>query len=527
MNIKNAKKIGFFAALSISLGSVVGIGIFLKNISIIKAQMIDGSNQFSFISLIVSWVLGSVISLCAAYSFTEIATCKIGKSGLSGWVETLGGKKQGRFVKIAHSGIYFSILGSVIPMLAVEGMFSAINTAVNGKDAAPIHFGWVFFAGIIVFITLSCWNFFSIKSSSKFQTLGTFVKIIPLTLVIIIGFVGANNSHILNNNSAVVDGVNTETGLPVIGIPTTSTFNVSGMFLALPAILFSFDSFLAIGNLGNDVKNPQKTVPLVAVVTIIIAAIIYIFISIGAGLTGTGDAAGIIQTIVGKNNEAALNTINIIVNILITLSAIFVSNAISMASIRASESLVEDHNIMFYGFFEKLNNKKENLGGFVLYLMQCFFYMLIFGIPAVVMNSDAILDSATNAPVVLFFLVYAYTLFLGIKDRYTKKQCKPVKGTVITSSFAILFILIVFVYIFFYQNIYVVSITANNTSNSGLFFTHGVKWTVQNDAILFWTIFVWMIIWPLLNMYITNKQKGNEISKVKIELQDEKIQISE
>lgn len=512
MNVKTAKKIGFFAALSISLGSVVGIGIFLKNISVIKAQIIEGTDTFSFISLIVSWIFAALISLCTAFSFTEISTCKIGKAGLSGWIEVLGNKKQGFFAKLAHSGIYFSIMSAVIPILAVEGLYTAINDAVNGTNAPDVDFYWVFIGGIVILIVLGSWNYFSLKSSAKFQLVGTFIKIIPLVLVIIIGFIGANGSHILNDQELINSGnnINESTGLDIIGVPVTNQFNITGMFLALPAILFSFDSFLTIGSMGNDVKNPQKTIPLVAVVTIIVAAIIYIFISIGAGLTGMGDAASIVQTIVGKTNTEALNAISITVNILITFSAIFVANGLSMGTLKTCESIVDEKQIMFYNFFSKLNAKKENLGGFVLYWMQVLFYLIILGIPAIVLNTDAILDSATNAPVLIFFFVYALTIILAIKDRYTKKQCRQVKGFMVAAPISVISILIVFVYVFVYQNIYVVStINYDTPSTSGLFFSAG-KWYKGDDAILFWTLFAWAIIWPTINYFVVKHQCKKE-----------------
>lgn len=503
MNVKTAKKIGFIAALSISLGSVVGIGIFLKNISVIKNQIFAGTDTFSFWSLIVSWILAAIISLCAAYSFTEISTSKVGKSGLSGWIGALSSKKQERLVKTAHSGVYFSIFTAVLPFLAVEGLIDALNRAVNGYDAKQLPFYYVFIAGFCLLLFISFFNYLSIKNSAKFQTVGTFIKIIPLFMVAIIGLIGANGSHIINSD---ITGSISSDNWPKI--PVTSGFNVQGMFIALPAILFSFDSFLTIGNLGNDVKNPQKTIPLVAVLTIVIAAIIYILISIGAGLTGYGDAANIISTIFDKSNVGARNVVYIIVNIFITLSAIFVANAISMGTLRSCESMVDEKEIMFFNFFEKLNNKRKDLGGFVLYWIQIMFFILILCIPAIVLNNDAILDSATNAPVVIFFLVYAYAIALGIKDRYTKKQCVKVKGFMFTSIVAIIWILVVFVYVFFYQNIYIVS-TSNLSvvSNSGLFFASSGNWYQANDAILFWSIFIFSIIWPLINYYVVNNQR--------------------
>lgn len=107
------------------------------------------------------------------------------------------------------------------------------------------------------------------------------------------------------------------------------------------------------------------------------------------------------------------------------------------------------------------------------------------------MNNDAILDSSTNTPVSIFFLVYAYILALGIKDRYTKKQCKPVRGYVFSSVFAIVLILAVSVYTFLVQNL-IDPIREQayyfQTSEAGLFFKQGKGWYKGNDVVLFWVL---------------------------------------
>lgn len=499
MDLVQARKIGFWAALAISLGSVVGIGIFLKNSSVITA--LSEGNIFSFWGLIFSWVLAAVISLLAAYSFSEIASSKQSKSGLAGWIDVLGGKKQGFFVKIMHSGMYYAIFCSCLTPIALEGLFSSIGEAMN----VQIHFGWVFGAGIVVFLAITFLNFFALKLSSRIQIVGTITKLIPLVLAIVVGLIGANSSHIVDNFNA------NKPSDVAITVPSTSYFDITGVFTSLPAVLFAFDSFLTIGNMASDMKKPEKNVPLVAVLTILLAAIVYILIAIGAGLTGMGRVGDILKTLFPASDAAARNAVSITVNIFITISAIFVVNAISMGMLKSCEGLILAREIMFFRFFERLNGIKENLGSLVLFLIENFFYILIFGIPAVVMNNDAILDSATNAPTLIFFFIYAYTMILGIKDRFTKKQCKNrVKGYVATASIASVLILVVFFYVFFYKNIYLTAIDPFKTSSSGLFFSNGVKWTQLNDAVLFWVLLAWSFALPTINYFVVKKQTSKD-----------------
>ncbi|MDE5767282.1 MAG: APC family permease [Malacoplasma sp.] len=517
MDLAQAKKIGFFSALSISLGSVIGVGIFLKNNSVIGA-LTEGDN-FSFWGLITSWIIAAIISLFAAYSFSQISTSKQSKSGLAGWVDVLGGRKQGLFVKFTHSSVYYSILVSCLPIISLEGLFYAIDGAINGKTT--IHFGWIFLGGLVVFISITALNYLALKFSSRLQLIGTITKLVPLLLAIVVSLIGANSSYVINNPNNIVDTtnsdnlVNSANGLSINAIPSTNFFQITGVFSALPGILFSFDSFLTIGNLATDMKKPEKRVPIIAILTIVIAAIVYILISIGAGLTGMGSVGTILQTLFPKGTEfeTARKAIDITINVFITLSAIFVVNALSMGSLKSCEGLIIAEEIMFYKKFKNLNSKRDNLGSLSLYLIQNLFYMFIFGIPAIAINNDAIFDSATNAPTLVFFLVYAYTMILGVKDRYTKKICKnQLFGFTFAAIFSSLLIFVVFCYTFFYNFMYEVAINGHLKSPSGLFYSKGLNdadgqaWLKSYDAILFWLIFLWIIILPTINYFVLKKQ---------------------
>lgn len=506
MSIQNAKKFGFFTALSMTLGSVVGIGIFLKNLSIIKSQQIDTpvgfENTFSFWSMIVSWVISSIISLCAALSFAEISTCRTSKSGLSGWVEQLGGQKLGKVVRMSHNNFYYAILAGLLPFLAVEGLYNAINLGINGEGSGNnVHFGYVFVGGLIILGGLFIINFLSIRGVAIIQNSSLILKIIPIALVAIIGLSNANNSIIIDNPNGAENTTNN-----VMAIPSTEWFSINGMFVALPSVLFSFDSFLNIGVLSTDVKNPKRNVPLVTIFTVTIAAIIYILIAIGSGLTGIGAAGDILKTVLPANDAIGRSALDITINVLITISAIGVCNSIVASLLRSSDALIETKQIMFAKFFHNLSQKKQGFGALTLALFSAFFYFLVFGITATVLNNDAVIDSATNAPVLIFFFVYAFTIGLAIKDRFTKKQCQKIKGFMVCAPIAIIGTLIAMIYVFFYQNIVLVAQNPNQISSAGLFFTgDNYTWLSKDNAILFWVMIAWLIIFPLINNLVIKK----------------------
>ncbi|MDE5553174.1 MAG: APC family permease [Malacoplasma sp.] len=507
MSIQNAKKFGFFTALSMTLGSVVGIGIFLKNMSIIKSQQIDApidfENTFSFWSMIVSWIISSIISLCAALSFAEISTCRTSKSGLSGWIEQLGSPKIGKVVRVSHNNFYYAILVGLLPFLSVEGLYNAINLGINGENSQGfIHFGYVFLGGVIILGSLFAINFLSIKGVALIQNTSLILKIIPISLVAIIGICNVNNSMIIDSNisSSLTSSNN------VIAIPSTNWFSINGMFMTLPAVLFSFDSFLNIGVLSTDVKNPKRNVPLVAIFTVAIAAIIYIMIAIGSGLTGLGSAGDILKTLLPADNVTGKSALDITINIFITISAIGVCNSMVASILRSSDALIENGQIMFAKTLHNLSQKRQSTGSLVLALCSSFFYTFVFGIAATILNNDAIIDSATNAPTLIFFVIYALTIGLAIKDRFTKQQCQKVRGFMLCAPIAIIGTIIVVAYVFFYQNLVLVIQQPFQTSSAGLFFTgNQYNWLAKDNAILFWTMFAWLIIFPVINNLVVKK----------------------
>ncbi|MCF0217769.1 MAG: APC family permease [Malacoplasma sp.] len=496
MSVKHARKIGFWAALSISLGSTMGIGIFLKNGSIMR-NIATGDGQVNFIALLVAWIIGALISLCTAYSFSEVATSRQSKSGLAGWVEELGGRKQGLFVKVIHCTIYYGLYIACLPAIAVEGIFQAIDTNHS------VHIGYILLCGTGLLIFIGLMNFFALKASGKVQFIGTITKLIPLVLAIVVGLIGANNSHILNNSAMVENPVNA-VGVTVYPTSTTSSFDVASLFLALPSILFAFDAFLTVGNLATEMDNPEKKVPLVTVVAMVIIAIVYILIAIGSGLTGLGSVGDILKTV--TKDPKIQSDLAIAVNVFITATAIIVINGISIAFLKSCEGLVAAKHIMFYQFFQKLRIGKHEAGGFALYWIITIFYLLLLGVPMITLNNDALFDAASNAPVVIAFLIYAYSFALGIYDRYKKRnRCKHVKGFLFTAFVAIVLILVLFFEVIIYDNIVKVAINPYGNSSDGLFYSTAGVWKNIDHTILFWAIFIWAVVFPTINYFVLKR----------------------
>ncbi|CRH25453.1 putative fructoselysine transporter [Chlamydia trachomatis] len=69
---------------------------------------------------------------------------------------------------------------------------------------------------------------------------------------------------------------------------SNTTFDLSKLILALPGVLFAYDSFLSIGLFQKKVVNPRKTVPRTLIISMIIIVSVYSLIAVSSILHNSG-----------------------------------------------------------------------------------------------------------------------------------------------------------------------------------------------------------------------------------------------
>ncbi|MCR8613184.1 MAG: amino acid permease, partial [Mycoplasma sp.] len=125
MKEKNARKLGFFSALAMLVGTVVGIGIFFKNGNILA------ENNNNAIGTLMSWIIGGLVSLFAAISFSEIGSMKTKHSGLAAWAGKIMNKKNGYFIRFNYTFFYFGALTIILGLFASESLINIFVILAN------------------------------------------------------------------------------------------------------------------------------------------------------------------------------------------------------------------------------------------------------------------------------------------------------------------------------------------------------------------------------------------------------------
>ncbi len=422
MSIKQGRKLGFFAALTMLIGTVVGIGIFFKNASVASATNHDG------VSWLLAWIIGGIIAAATAISFSEIGSMKTKSktSGLPAWVEKLFGKRLGKFTEFNYSFFYWGSMMSILGFFGSEMMISMF-AQMGAIKTVPI-FAHVLI-GVIFTLLFLLVNFFSIKASGIVQQITTILKFIPLIFAFIVGVILP-----MTNNAGGQNAFH------------ANRFTFQGLIVALPGVLFAYDAFMSVTTLTNKVKNGEKRVPTIVLVGMLSIIVLYTLIAISSILHNSGSIQELLTNVLP---QSTIKPIGAIIFGFIVISTFGVLNGIAAATVSVFEE--NANNNTFFGMKSLKNANKTNRFISALYIfMTITFWILIIGVPSIILDKDYLFDGFSNFPTLFFFVIYGIVIFkytLKRKTFETKKINKYIFN--VAAWIAIIGIFFVIGYLFF------------------------------------------------------------------------------
>lgn len=475
VSIKTAKKIGLFAAISILIGSIIGIGIFFKNNTVFQ------NNDNNAIGVLISWVLASIISLATAYSFSEIGFNHRNGAGIGGAVEKHLGHKFGRFISFNNSFFYFGILNLAVAIFSAE---SIVNIFMPDQTIT-IHMAAIMVIGLALIFLFIVFNYLSIKWSTRFQMVSTILKFIPLTMVAVAGLVyGIMHPELSLFNSD--------------GLTQHGSLSINGILSSIPAILFAYDSFLGVASLQGEMDNPRKKVPLTIVVGMGICIFMYLFVTIGQIMVSSGTAYGVFQTIF-SGDKTASTILNIVISVFILICVLGVLNSLVLVALRANVYVIRYRIFYGYWWFNKMGNSDLKVGMFVAFFIYTFWWTVLM-IPTSILNTDAFIDGISNFPTLFMFAIYGTVVLKGLINRFNKKvHVMKMPGFLIIAPIAVIGCYLAFGYQFFY--FYSVNAFMNpmDKINWGLFATGTYTIKAYMGSICFLTMLMAFSVIPLIN----------------------------
>ncbi len=257
--------LGPFDAIMIVVGGIIGSGIFLK------VSDID-THVPSFGLILGVWIVGGIVTLCGALALAELAAMLPHAGGPYVYLREAYGRPAAflwgwtEFAIVRTGSLGSLACGTVI-------YFNAFLLSIKQQDYAPqwladrlgsgglSHFSQALLA-IAAVLILSWVNIIGTRSSAWTQNVTTIIKVSFLGLIIVGPWLAGSSARITPS----------PTYWPLQ--PEFSFFK--GVGLAMLAVFWPYDGWINIGPIAEEVKKPQRNVPLALGLGVLLVGVIYV-----------------------------------------------------------------------------------------------------------------------------------------------------------------------------------------------------------------------------------------------------------
>jgi APA family basic amino acid/polyamine antiporter len=246
------KKYGLLTAIAMVVGIVVGSGVFFKAEKVLTAT---GGN----LGLgILAWIIGGIIMIACAYTFSVMATKYQYVNGVVDYAEASIGKKYGYYVGWFLAMIYYPTLTSVLAWVSARYTSVLFGFSITGGECMTI--------ACLYLVGSYALNSLSPVLAGKFQVSTTIIKLIPLALMAVVGtIVGIISGMTVENFTTVVTEVNASNAL----------------FTAVVATSFAYEGWIIATCINAELKDAKKNLPIALVAGTFIVMIVYILYYVG------------------------------------------------------------------------------------------------------------------------------------------------------------------------------------------------------------------------------------------------------
>lgn len=265
------KKIGFWAATAVAVGSMIGSGVFMKPASM-AAQL--GSPLW----LTAVWVIAGLFSLFGALIFAELGAMIPQTGGIYVYFKQMFGD----FFAFLYGWAAFAVINTAAVaaiafvcaqyadyFLHLPRFDTLTEQAVTWHipfigDLHPLENFGVKMLTVVLVIALTLLNYISVKAGGAFQVLSTAIKMAVIAaLVFGIFFSGNGSTH------HFVDAVQPRQGSGLL----------SGLVIAMTGAFFAYDGWINITFIAGEIKDPQRNIPKSLFVGVLACILVYVLVN--------------------------------------------------------------------------------------------------------------------------------------------------------------------------------------------------------------------------------------------------------
>jgi len=347
------RKYGLLTAICMVVGTVIGSGIFFRNEDVIR--FIGGGMWVG----VAAWLVGGFITLSAAYVFGVLATRHERVGGLVDYGEALLGRGYGYLFGWFMATMFLPALSGILAWISAR-----FTVVLFGWEVDSFFSGETYALALFYLIMIYGVNTLAQKLSGKVQVSATFIKIVPLLAMGVIGTIAGllNGTTVENLRSDYVGAV------------------VASPFLsALVATVFAYVGWEGVLALNSEIKNSKRNLPIALVGGMLVIMTIYTMYFVGifsaAPVEVLSDGAGVRGAFVNVFTEVGGTAlfVFIVISCLGTLNGLVMSGQRSFYALSIRGSGVKPELI---SQVDKTTNVPNNSAS--LFLFVTAFWMLVF-----------------------------------------------------------------------------------------------------------------------------------------------------
>ncbi len=317
------KQYGLLMAICMVVGTVIGSGVFFKAQAVL--QKTEGDMPMG----IIAWIIGGLVMICCILAFCVMAQQYEKVNGLVDYAEATIGSKYAYLMGWFTTVIYAPAMTSVLAWLTAR-YFLTFLVSVNPElelAGNPVTSAETFLLAGFVLILVFAVNTLSSKLAGKLQISATFIKLIPLLLMAVVGTIYGFTHNLAGEPVSILSG-NFATG----------SGNISTLFGAVVATAFAYEGWILATSINSEIKNSKKNLPIALIVGGVIIIVVYIFYYIGVAGGAT------VETLMNDGATTAFTTVfgNVfgnILNLFVAVSCLGTLNGLLIGCIRGMYSI--------------------------------------------------------------------------------------------------------------------------------------------------------------------------------------------
>ncbi|MEP7029092.1 MAG: amino acid permease [Candidatus Eisenbacteria bacterium] len=238
------RQIGLYAATAITVGNIIGSGIFRSPHSV--AQEIT-----ALPAVLAAWILGGVLSLAGSLVLAELAVAHPRTGGL--YV----------FIREAFGDLWGFVFGWANLWVIKPTVIASIATvfALYFCEAMHLAAGTQFAVAAAAILLLTAINTLGVREGAGTQSLFTTLKVLGILLL-------CGAAFLLPHRGA-------DLGQPAAVLPAMPPF-LLGFVAAMISILFAYDGWTDSTYVAGEIKDPMRVLPFAILGGTVLTVVIYL-----------------------------------------------------------------------------------------------------------------------------------------------------------------------------------------------------------------------------------------------------------